>query len=161
YQLTNITTTVIVRLKKTDGTLLATHTINNQPGEACQDRFFDESPVFTYLVGNEEKILLEIETQKVYQEPSNMSNTLKQRIFIDNLKVEVAEDIKVLFDYNDRGHRVRKQSFESPTITTTTNYVRDASGTALAVYETTINTTIHTIPQTKKENGVYGNGRIG
>src|SRR5690606_34275909 len=51
--------------------------------------------------------------------------------------------------------------FESPTITTTTNYVRDASGTALAVYETTINTTIHTIPQTKKENGVYGNGRIG
>ncbi len=55
------------------------------------------------------------------------------------------------FFYNDRGHRVRKESFVNGSLAATTYYVRDASGSTLAVYE---NSTLAELP-------IYGVSRLG
>lgn len=149
--------TVVVTLKKLDGSIITTQTINDQPSEYCNQYFAETVHLeFTSAV-DEEAVILEIS-------PSHNLTSLplgqKQQIFFDNLHVQAAVETKVAFEYNDRGHRIQKTSYNQNTYTTT-NYVRDASGTALAVYETTINTVIHTTPVTKIEHGVYGNGRIG
>ncbi|WP_340064258.1 RHS repeat-associated core domain-containing protein [Ascidiimonas aurantiaca] len=58
----------------------------------------------------------------------------------------------VKFYYNDRGHRVRKESYNTTgSLIQTEYYVRDASGTTLAVYR----------GSTPQEYTVYGSGRLG
>ncbi len=55
------------------------------------------------------------------------------------------------FFYNDKGHRVRKESFVNGSLAATTYYVRDASGSTLAVYK---NSTLAELP-------IYGVSRLG
>jgi RHS repeat-associated protein len=57
---------------------------------------------------------------------------------------------RVRFFYDDRGHRIKKESI-LPSGTTTTHYVRDAAGSPLAIYEN----------QALKEHPIYGASRLG
>ncbi|RZS92323.1 RHS repeat domain-containing protein [Aquimarina brevivitae] len=63
----------------------------------------------------------------------------------------------VKFFYNDKNHRVKKESYNLTTgsLNYTDFYVRDASGTAMAIYRKTGSTT------SLVENTVYGAGRLG
>lgn len=59
----------------------------------------------------------------------------------------------VKFYYNDKNHRVKKESFNtrSGSLGYTEHYVRDAAGTAMAIYRN----------GQLLENTIYGNGRLG
>lgn len=57
----------------------------------------------------------------------------------------------VKFFYNDKGHRVKKEAYTSGSLTKTEYYIRDAAGTALAIYEGI----------TVKEHTIYGASRLG
>ncbi|WP_025739446.1 RHS repeat domain-containing protein [Aquimarina pacifica] len=59
----------------------------------------------------------------------------------------------VKFFYNDKNHRVRKESYnpENGNLTYTEHYVRDASGTAMAIYR----------DGAVIENTIYGTNRLG
>ena len=57
---------------------------------------------------------------------------------------------RVRFYYNDRGHRIKKESI-LPIGNTTTYYVRDAAGSPLAIYENNVLT----------EHPIYGSSRLG
>ncbi len=56
----------------------------------------------------------------------------------------------VKFYYNDKNHRVKKESFPASGMVTT-YYVRDVAGTPMAIYEDT----------SLKEHTIYGSGRVG
>lgn len=151
----DITPVVTVRLKKQDGTLIATNVINNASADFC-GRLFDQHVSFTYTPANEEYVTLEIQTQKTY----NHANTsFKQRIFVDNLSTQIAQVSKVAFAYNDRGQRVKKESYLTGGNINTTYYVRDVSGSVMAVHNV-LTTSSGSTPQLV-ENTVYGAGRIG
>jgi len=103
-------------------------------------------------------------------------------IFIDNINLQV-EDInlqvgatvpKLAFFYDDRGHRVRKETYHPVNfppgfLTTTTYYVRDASGSVMAIYQTNQLPTPGApgyptvyVPVTKlEEHPIYGSSRLG
>lgn len=57
----------------------------------------------------------------------------------------------VKFLYDDKGHRVKKESYTAGSLTKTEYYVRDASGTPMAIYEGTVQT----------ELPIYGASRLG
>ena len=58
----------------------------------------------------------------------------------------------VKFFYNDKGHRVRKEIYNtSGTLTATDYYIRDAAGNTLAIYK---NSALKEVP-------IYGAGRLG
>ncbi len=57
----------------------------------------------------------------------------------------------VKFFYNDKGHRVKKEVYSGSSLTRTDYYIRDAAGTALAIYE----------GSTVKEHTIYGASRLG
>ncbi|GAA3647299.1 RHS repeat-associated core domain-containing protein [Flavivirga jejuensis] len=57
----------------------------------------------------------------------------------------------VKFFYNDKGHRVKKESYISGNINYTEHYIRDAAGTALAIYRDGQVT----------EHNIYGANRLG
>ncbi len=57
----------------------------------------------------------------------------------------------VKFYYNDKGHRVRKESFTNGTLTHTEYYIRDVAGNTLAIYRNGI----------LKELPIYGASRLG
>ncbi|MFK7747823.1 MAG: RHS repeat domain-containing protein [Kordia sp.] len=57
----------------------------------------------------------------------------------------------VKFYYNDKNHRVKKESFSNGVLQNTTHYIRDAAGVSLAIYTDT-NLVEHTI---------YGSSRLG
>ncbi|CAM1365467.1 hypothetical protein TSEDIMI_20187 [Tenacibaculum sediminilitoris] len=70
---------------------------------------------------------------------------LVTKVFYDN-------KLKVQFFYSDKGHRVKKVSYlTTGAIDKTTYYIRDASGTTLAIYEN----------EQQKELPIYGAGRLG
>ncbi|MCP4102351.1 MAG: hypothetical protein GY750_13130, partial [Lentisphaerae bacterium] len=64
----------------------------------------------------------------------------------------------VKFYYNDKNHRLKKKSYntQSGALMTTTHYVRDASGTPLAIYNKQ-----GTAPTELKEHTIYGANRLG
>ncbi len=66
----------------------------------------------------------------------------------------------VKFFYNDRGQRVKKESYTinggTSSLTGKQYYVRDAAGTVMAIYEK-----IGTQPIVAKENTIYGASRLG
>ncbi|MEE3999178.1 RHS repeat-associated core domain-containing protein [Tenacibaculum sp. FZY0031] len=67
-------------------------------------------------------------------------------------KVFYDSKLKVQFFYNDKGHRVKKVDYlTTGAINKTTHYVRDASGSALAIYENL----------QQKEIPIYGASRLG
>ncbi|AUP79686.1 RHS repeat domain-containing protein [Flavivirga eckloniae] len=57
----------------------------------------------------------------------------------------------VKFFYNDKGHRVKKEIYTAGSLTRTDYYVRDATGTTLAIYE----------GANVKEYTIYGASRLG
>jgi len=85
-----------------------------------------------------------------------VSNTEEGIYYMYNassLVTEVQKDNQpvVKFYYNDKGHRVRKESFTNGTLTSTDHYVRDAAGSTLAIYNNS----------TLKEMPIYGASRLG
>lgn len=66
---------------------------------------------------------------------------------------------KVEFFYNDRGHRVSKLTTMPNNTQQQTFYVRDASGSAMAIYNTSIG--IGTEPSNNIEYPIYGLSRLG
>ncbi|WP_417800652.1 polymorphic toxin type 43 domain-containing protein [Tenacibaculum sp.] len=67
-------------------------------------------------------------------------------------KVLYNDKVRVAFVYDDKGQRLQKISYNSTgTPTKTTNYVRNAAGSVLAIYEGT----------TLKELPIYGANRLG
>ncbi len=61
----------------------------------------------------------------------------------------------VKFFYNDRNHRIKKESYTNGTLANTTFYVRDVAGQVMAIYNDAGGTLA------LKEQPVYGSGRIG
>lgn len=148
--------TIVVNLKKPDGTLISTQTINARPADLC-DRYFAEHINFEFTSGNDGFVILElIRSHNLASVPDGQT----QQVFIDNISSRAALSTKVAYFYNDRGHRIRKESYSGEN-TYKTYYVADASGTVLAVYNGASGSTIRTGPPTVTENGIYGNGRIG
>lgn len=66
-------------------------------------------------------------------------------------KLTLVEQPIVKFYYNDKNHRVKKESFSNGTLQNTTYYIRDAAGTPLAIYE----------DNDLVEHTIYGSGRLG
>jgi RHS repeat-associated protein len=75
-------------------------------------------------------------------------------------QVNENEITRVKFYYNDKNHRLKKESYNNvggePSLVTTTYYVRDASGTALAIYEKEFQD-----PIDLKEHTIHGASRLG
>ena len=70
---------------------------------------------------------------------------------VKTLKQKSTGEIKAEYFYNEAGFRVKKIVHPSPTVSVTTHYVRDNSGTVLSIYEDT----------TQAEVPIYGSGRLG
>ena len=66
------------------------------------------------------------------------------------------DQLIVQYQYDDRGFRVSKQSYESGALNKTTYYVRDASGSLMSTYEEEAGLTI-----AQTEVPVYGSSRLG
>ncbi len=61
----------------------------------------------------------------------------------------------VKFFYNDRNHRVKKESYSNGILSTTTFYVRDVAGQVMAIYSD------YSGSMVVVERPIYGSGRIG
>lgn len=89
-----------------------------------------------------------------YVTPAEPNNIIRYAYNSSGLVTEVSKKNVPLvkFFYNDKGHRVKKQSFDtSGSLTGTQYYVRDVAGTTLAIYDGT----------TPKEYPIYGANRLG
>ena len=152
---------VVITFKKPDGTVIGTQTISNQPIEYC-NRYFDQHVSFSYTSATEEYITMDV-TASYTIDPSSPNNGVgqKQQIFLDNIHVQAAQATKVAFYYNDRGHRIIKESYDNVGNTHATYYVRDASGSTMAVYNGSSGPTVRPAPATVKEYTIFGSGRIG
>ena len=135
--------------------MLASYSINNQAVEICE-RFFEEHISLTFTTGaNDQNIHAEL---TIYNNLPPLTAGI-QRSFVDNVVLEAAVSTKVAFQYNDRGQRVKKESYNNQT-TYSTYYVRDAAGSVLAVYTKTAGPFTYQ-PLQVKEHSIYGSGRIG
>lgn len=158
---------VIIKLRKADGTVFHTQTINSQTAEYC-NRYFDQHLTHTFTTGNDETFSLDLEILNNFTgAPGGLPGSTSyeannyQKTYLDNLHLEVATSVKVAFFYNDKGHRVRKVSYLSNGSVNTTFYVRDASGNTMAVYNGTSSSGARTAPPRINEHTIYGSGRIG
>ena len=150
-----------IRVRSTTGTLLATASFNTPNPTAIADAdlesnafldvcdlYYDEHNVLEFTPTTEE-IVLEIRLDH--------DATKRTAIFLDNITIAVAATPRLSFFYNDKGQRVRKDSYQESTGQThTTFYVRDASGNVLGLYEKNGNEALRLAEQT-----VYGAGRVG
>ncbi|WP_420553707.1 RHS repeat domain-containing protein [Tenacibaculum aiptasiae] len=85
----------------------------------------------------------------------NKSENVKYEYNANSLvtKVLYENKIRVAFKYNDKGYRTQKLSYDSSgtTVVKETNYVLDASGSTIAIYEN----------KQQKELPIYGASRLG
>jgi RHS repeat-associated protein len=79
------------------------------------------------------------------------------RFKIDNVKMTVLTKPAVQFAYNDKGFRVKKESFLGA-YTQTTYYVRDAAGSPMAIVSMPVGRTRN---PPRIENPIYGASRLG
>jgi RHS repeat-associated protein len=91
----------------------------------------------------------------------NLSENLRYAYNASGLVTEVAQlngTPIVKFYYNDKNHRVKKESYNTQggNLQNTTYYVRDASGTPLAIYTKQANA-----PTQLEEHTIYGASRLG
>ena len=128
-----------VRVKDMSGVVLSSATVNDPPqviyGDitgntggglitTC-DYFYDEHNTLTFTT-NDQEVILEIEL---------FSPDAGQAILhVDNIELKAATVPKMAFFYNDRGHRVRKESYIGSNGFRKTYYVRDDNGSPLAIY---------------------------
>lgn len=159
----NVEPKLTIRLRKPGtatalGTIFYTQEINSQPAEYC-GRYFDEHFMHEFVTGNENNITLEVVSSN-----NNLSASigLAQKAFIDNLRLEVAATTKVVFQYNERGQRTRKDSYATDGKIYRTFYVRDAGGNTMAVYtqDAPIAGGMASLAGLAEQT-IYGNGRIG
>ncbi|BFP40646.1 hypothetical protein FGF1_14910 [Flavobacteriaceae bacterium GF1] len=77
---------------------------------------------------------------------------------VNGLVTEIKKDGQTLLKlyYNDRNHRVRKEVYAGGSMSSTTYYVRDLSGTVMAIYQK-----MGTGSVALKEQPIYGNSRLG
>ncbi|WP_222984564.1 RHS repeat domain-containing protein [Flagellimonas meishanensis] len=96
-----------------------------------------------------------------YNSIGQLTDNLSEGIFYiynaSGLVTEVGKDGQPLvkFFYNDRNHRVKKESYVSGSLASTTYYVRDAAGQVMAIYDDRAGS------MALAEQPVYGGGRIG
>ena len=62
-----------------------------------------------------------------------------------------------MYQYDDKGYRVRKQSYENGSLVKTIYYVRDASGSLMSTYEQEASQTV----ASQTEVPIYGGSRLG
>ncbi|WP_299223298.1 RHS repeat-associated core domain-containing protein [uncultured Aquimarina sp.] len=89
----------------------------------------------------------------------NVSENIEYLYNASGLVTEIkkADQPLVKFFYNDKNHRVRKESYnpQNGNLTYTEFYIRDAAGTAMAIYRKDANGT------NLVENTIYGASRLG
>jgi RHS repeat-associated protein len=150
-----INPTVVVKFKRPDGTVFHTQTITStQPAQYC-NQFIQADVSHEFTNTDDNYFTLEVET--IANVGTNGDITAYGAL-LDNLKLEVNTAVKVAFDYNERGHRIKKTSYGDFYFSATTYYVRDISGNTLAVYNSN-NTRTGALRQV--ENTIYGASRIG
>ncbi|WP_430411718.1 RHS repeat-associated core domain-containing protein [Kordia sp.] len=133
---TPITATAIVRLKQEDGTLIQEIIISPNNIAYCNRHL--EQVHFEFVAAGE-KVYLEIDvdnngTQGTIAPPSGVTRKLHQSFEIDNLHLQATMKPALAIYYNDRGHRVRKESYDGFGNVSKTIYVRDVAGSTMAVY---------------------------
>ena len=93
----------------------------------------------------------------------NKAEKIKYFYTTSGLVTEVQQELEgvyqpaVRFYYNDRNHRVKKESYANGNLASTTYYVRDVAGQIMAIY--TDNNQTNTMALA--EQPIYGSGRIG
>ena len=94
-----------------------------------------------------------------YVTPEKPNDIVRYTYNASGLVTEVSKNNVPLvkFFYNDKNHRVRKESYnpENGNLTYTEFYIRDAAGTAMAIYRKDANGT------NLVENTIYGASRLG
>ncbi|WP_445716943.1 RHS repeat-associated core domain-containing protein [Flavobacterium sp.] len=154
----------IITFKAPDGTVLGTHTIASQPVEYCE-RYFDEHVSFSYTSGAEQYITMEIASSYVLHPDSESTDyNQKQQTYIDNIHIQSAQQTKVAFFYDDRGQRIRKESYSGSGLSFSTQktfYVRDAAGSIMGIYTQKIQNGTLPLAPSIAEHSMYGSGRIG
>ena len=152
----------IIRVKDANGNVLASQVYNSpnpslspdpdmvcgpNPPPRCNDtdcdNFFDEHASFQFTPTTD-TIVVEVERDGQWG-----------NIYLDNIHLQVATETKLAFFYNDRGHRIRKESYLS-TNAEVTYYVRDVSGSVMAIYTKSGQGQVE-----QKEIPVYGASRLG
>ena len=153
----------IIRIKDANGVVLTSAvynspnpSLNPDPDLVCDpnagplcvdtdcDTFFEEHSNLQFTPTTD-SIIIEVERDC----------TSRGFIYLDNIDLKAATDTKVAFFYNDRGQRVRKESYTSAELFTT-YYVRDASGSVMANYTKTERGDVK-----QEELPVYGASRLG
>ena len=152
----------IIRVKDANGNVLASQVYNSpnpslspdpdmvcgpNPPPRCNDtdcdNFFDEHASFQFTPTTD-TIVVEVERDGQWG-----------NIYLDNIHLQVATETKLAFFYNDRGHRIRKESYLS-TNAEVTYYVRDVSGSVMSIYTKSGQGQVE-----QKEIPVYGASRLG
>ncbi|MCB4797229.1 RHS repeat-associated core domain-containing protein [Neotamlana laminarinivorans] len=120
----------LLRVDDAVGQVLANTDINDQDGEN-----YEYNQIGQLIKNNEENITY------IYN-ASGLVTEVKQ-----------SDYTRVKFFYNDKGYRVKKEAYvaNSTTLDYTEHYIRDAAGTALAIYRNGV----------AKEHTIYGASRLG
>ncbi|MDH7445718.1 RHS repeat domain-containing protein [Aquimarina sp. 2201CG14-23] len=148
-----------ITLQQEDGSIIETIVINPQDHtHGYCDRIVDHIN-FDFLATGV-KVYVTIDITNDGEIPNgfgivNAFNKLYQSAEIDNVHLQVANKEKVAFYYNDRGQRVRKESFIGSELLQTI-YVRDVAGNPMAIYYRPGRSQMKL-----EEHPVYGAGRIG
>ena len=89
----------------------------------------------------------------------NIDESVKYQYNASGLVTKVLKDNQVLvkFMYNDKGFRLKKESYSSGSLSKTTYYVRDASGNPLSI----IDVPSGSKPTNSEELPIYGASRLG
>ena len=158
--ITPIIPTVVVNIRKPDGTIAYTQTVTATGDPSFCENYFTAHVNYPFSTTTEEYLTLELVVQ------NNLLNTgiyntysKDQKTYLDNLKLQIATRAKIAFFYNDRGQRVAKESY-GKTSTTRFTYVRDASGNVMAVYRK-ISSPFSKTTTSLVEHTIYGASRIG
>ncbi|WP_431165684.1 RHS repeat domain-containing protein [Tenacibaculum halocynthiae] len=157
----NINAGATITLQQQDGTTIETIVIapQNYTQEYC-DRIIDRINFNFLATGDKVKLKIEItnnglEPTVYVGNPAGAYSIVYQSAEVDNIHLQVASKAKLAFYYNDRGQRVRKESYVGSELVQTI-YVRDASGSPMAIYHRPGRAQLKL-----KEHPVYGASRIG
>ncbi|TCK68078.1 YD repeat-containing protein, partial [Winogradskyella wandonensis] len=154
-----------IRILSKSGAQLAIETVNptlswiNDPdtGNAggCS-YFYDEYIVMDFVTGRYD--------DKVYLEITPLSNSTNNvQLYLDNLHLQATTETKVAFFYDDKGKRIKKETYQESNgniTTTTTYYVRDVAGNPMGIYQRISSPVINGL-MILKEQPIYGASRIG
>jgi RHS repeat-associated protein len=158
--------TVTVNLKRPDGTIIYSQTVTGTSAQSpnyCGRYFPTHIDTGAFTTTTEQYVILElIVSNELVNTTSNNNKSKYQITYLDNLKLEVATKTKVAFYYNDRGERSKKESYLDNGNTSSSYYIRDASGNVMCIYNSLSGPTVKFGGEPKLvEHTIYGNSRIG